>query len=237
MPFFVINVMILSDINNSIEKWFKMITVVTPATNRIKIALVDGDLVFTKQLRHFLHRANPNFTVVATATQWSEVVKLSETAKPDVVIIDAVMGAGREGIEAIREIVRLSENPPKIIVLTESDAAEVIVDSFLAGAADYVYKNGYSNQLAGRILSALGVSPNPYQILARELYTKQQEIYFSKLSGAEKEVITLMVKGLSYQEISRKLNKEVQTVKNQAVKIFAKLSVKNRKEISEKFKA
>lgn len=183
------------------------------------------------------------FEVVGAAANGREALELVASKMPDVVIMDIGMPV-MDGIEACA---RLRETFPavKIIMLTSRDNDDEVFASLSAGANGYCLKGTDIHRLAtaidsvrrgdlwidsaiaGKVLKALSMSPHKEAaaVLKRD---SQSSINFPALSPRELEVLKLLVDGLTNQEISRRLDISIETVKTHIRHIMDKLAVNDR---------
>src|SRR5437763_14989970 len=116
--------------------------------NRIKILLVDDQLLFREGLRTLLS-VHADFEVVGEAGNGAEALRLARSLLPLVVLMDLQMPV-LDGVAATR---RLHEEQPdcRVIVLTTFDDDEMVCDGLRAGALGYLLKDAPSEKLAEAI--------------------------------------------------------------------------------------
>ena len=117
----------------------------------------------------------------------------------------------------------------KIIILTFTDEEEYLLQVLRLGAAGYLVKNSSIDEIADAIRMAftgeIALSPKMATRLVTELRKKSQD---PVLSNREKEILALMVKGQSNNEIAKTLTVSPSTVKFHVSNILMKLSVTSR---------
>jgi len=167
--------------------------------------------------------AQPDMTVVAEAANGQQAVALYREHRPDVVLMDMRMPVmtGFEASAAIR-----SEFPQaRIVALSTFGGDEDIRRALLAGAQSYLTKDVLHDELieAIRAVHAGGryLPPPVAAALAAQLPRPD-------LSGREREVLHLIVQGLSNKQIAFALNIAEHTVKNHVKSILSKLNVDDR---------
>ena len=102
-----------------------------------------------------------NFTVVATATDGREALRLAAATKPDLVLMDYRM-RHLDGIEAARFMKQLA-NPPKVVIITSDNSPECQTRAKAAGADGFVDQSGELHNQLPRILKDLfGPGPGAY---------------------------------------------------------------------------
>jgi DNA-binding NarL/FixJ family response regulator len=199
------------------------------------ILIADDHPLLRQALRHLLEKYE-DFEIVAEAGDGEEAVKLTAELMPDVVIMDIAMPK-LNGLEATRQI--KAECPAvAVLVLTVHSDIEYILGILEAGAAAYLMKNVFGEEIINAIRSVVTgetiLSPSVLkQILkcARRYPTKPFRLDAKeKLSTRELEILKLLSKGISNKDIAQFLNLSERTVKSYLVDIFAKLRVGSRTE-------
>lgn len=144
----------------------------------------------------------------------------------DIVLMDLRMGAGMDGVTAIRRITEL-DSPPPVLVLTTYDTDADILAAVEAGATGYMLKDAPPEQLCEAVHAAArgqtALAPGVANRLMARLRSPRPS-----LSGRELEILALLAKGLSNRAISRELFISEATVKTHLVHVFDKLGVDNR---------
>jgi len=158
-----------------------------------------------------------------------------QAIRPDVAIIDISMPR-LSGIEVVR---RLKAELPRtrVLVLTMHEEEEYVLHVVRAGAAGYLLKHAATSELlsAVRTLAAGGVHFGPYaaKVLADQLQQPQRthDDPYGALTSREREVLHLVVDGLTTKEIARRLDISVKTAENHRGRILDKLDVRNSAEL------
>ena len=124
----------------------------SPATVRILIA--DDHQVVRTGFRELLD-TQPDFSVVGTASDGAEAVRLSRELQADVVLMDVRM-PGMDGIAATRELTRSHPGPPRVLILTTFDLDQYVYDALRAGASGFLLKDATAERLfdAVRVIAA-----------------------------------------------------------------------------------
>ena len=191
----------------------------------IKLLLVDDHPVVREGLAGML-AGQPDFDVVATATDGSEALRLDTEHKPDVILMDLRM-PGMDGVTAIGEIKgrRPSAN---ILVLTTYDSDADILRAIEAGATGYLLKDTPREELYRAIRAAANGESVLAPAVAARLMTRMRAPAEENLSAREIEVLQLVSKGASNREIGKALHISTATVKTHLIHIFNKLGVDDR---------
>jgi DNA-binding NarL/FixJ family response regulator len=188
----------------------------------IRVVIADDHAVVRQGLRTFLD-LQEDVEVVAEAADGAEAVAAAVEHSPDVVLIDVVM-PNVDGIEAIRE---LRERVPtaRAIVLSSFIDDEKLFPAVRAGAAGYLLKDVQPQELvqAIRTVHAGGALLHP-KVASRLL----EEISTDPLTPREREVLSLIGRGMANKVIARELSLSEKTVKAHVSSILAKLGVTDR---------
>ena len=97
----------------------------------------------------------PDFSVVGTACDGAEAVRLGRELAPDVVLMDVRM-PGMDGIEATRQLAGPGPGGPRILILTTFDLDQYVYDALRAGASGFLLKDVTAERLfdAVRVIAA-----------------------------------------------------------------------------------
>lgn len=200
----------------------------------IRILLADDHTVLRESLAAVLRTSN-DCVVVGEAKDGIEAIERAMTLRPDIAVVDISMPR-LSGIEVTRRIVTQLPRT-RVLVLTMHEEEEYVLHMIRAGAAGYLVKRAATAELlaAVRAIAAGGVhfGPHAAQALATQLQHPEalsQDPYGS-LSPREREVMHLVVEGLSTKEIARRLEITVKTAENHRCRILEKLDVRNSAEL------
>ena len=198
--------------------------------NPVRILLADDHTVMRNGLRLLLER-QPNLKVVGEAADGRQAVALSESANPDVVIMDIGM-PNLNGIEAARQIV--THNPRTAIAILSMHSDEsYVIRALKAGARAYLLKDSAEADLlaAVRALSEgkSFFSPAISRILVedymRQLERQGAEDTYELLTNREREILQLLAEGRTNKEVAAMLNLSLYTVETHRTHILQKLNL------------
>lgn len=174
----------------------------------------------------------PDFVVVAEASDGREMVMQAMQHAPDVVLLDLEM-PGLDGVEALWQLRARLPNA-RVLVFTAFDTDERIIGAIQAGAQGYLLKGAPREELFGAIRAvARGESllqPAVQSRLLRHLREERDRAPVESLTPREVQVLRLMAEGKTNKEIAAQLAITERTVKFHVGAILGKLGVGNRTE-------
>jgi DNA-binding NarL/FixJ family response regulator len=174
-------------------------------------------------------------SVVGTAANGREAVDVVRRTGPDVVLMDIRMPV-LDGIAATRELTEAGL-PSRVLVLTTYDLDRYVYDALAAGAAGFLLKATPPDRLVEGIRTVAAGEALLAPILTRRLieeYLKQPPPEegvpqrLARLTEREREVLVLMARGRSNDEIAGDLVVSPATVKTHVNRVLAKLGVTTR---------
>ncbi len=196
---------------------------------RVRVLIVDDHPIVRRGLRSLLD-GEEDIEVVGEAGSAQEAVLLSGELLPDVVLMDLRLGTG-DGVKATAEVVRRYPSV-KVLVISSFGEEDTIAAAMKAGASGYVLKDAEGEEILRAVyMTGLGYSLLHPRVADRLLAGRghDREPYpLEMLTPREREILQLMVDGLSNREIAQKLFLSEKTVKTHVSNIFAKLQVRDR---------
>lgn len=195
--------------------------------NGIRVIIFDDNDSLRDSVSMLLHDS-PDFTLAGAYSHCLDLAENIKETKPDVVIMDIDM-PGMSGIEGVK-LIRKNFPTLQILMLTVFDDDEKVFAAIKAGAGGYILKNAEPNNLLHAVSEVYnGGAPMTPNIARKVLQQFQTFLPGEKaeynLSLREKEVLRLLVDGLSYKMIAGKLNITYDTVRAHMKKIYEKLHV------------
>lgn len=196
----------------------------------IKVLLVDDHEMVRIGLAAVLG-TEEGIEVVGEASNGMDGIRLAQEYKPDVVLMDLVM-EGMDGIETTRKLLQIYPDC-KVIVLTSYLDDEKMYPVIEAGAFSYLLKTSRASEIAQAIRAAAKGQPIlesqvATKIMNRFRQPKQEQAPHHDLTDREMEVLRLIAKGHSNQEVADELFIGIKTVKFHVTNILAKLGVDDR---------
>lgn len=196
-------------------------------SNRIRVLIVDDHAMVREGLTGFLLGFD-DLELLGEASDGEEAIRLCIETRPDVVLMDLVM-PNMDGSTTTR-LIRRNCPETQVIALTNFGDDDLVHAALEAGAVSYLLKNISAEELAGAIRAANAgratMSPEATEALIRT--STRPPAPGHNLTPREREVLALMVEGLSNSEIGDRLTTSVSTVKFHVSNILSKLGVKSR---------
>ncbi len=200
------------------------------ARKAIRVLIVDDHQIVRKGLRA-LFETEPDLKVVGEAADGVDAVEQAVKLQPDVILMDLVMPR-MDGVEATRQI--MSQRPAAhILVLTSYGSDSKIFPAVKAGAVGFLLKDTRPEALVAAIRQAAAghsaLDPVVARRLLREFAHEDAERAPSEpLSEREIDVLKLVARGLTNEEIGEKLFISAATVRTHVSSILTKLNLTNR---------
>jgi DNA-binding NarL/FixJ family response regulator len=170
--------------------------------------------------------ADPDFEVAGEAADGSQVLRLAEAVRPDVILMDLRM-PGMDGVTAIAELARRG-NPAHVLVLTTYDTDSYVLPAIEAGATGYLLKDAPRDELLRAVSAAAAGQSVLAPSVATRLLNKVRSPEPDLLSQRELEVLELVAAGTTNREAAARLFISEATVKTHLLHIYAKLGVADR---------
>jgi DNA-binding NarL/FixJ family response regulator len=177
----------------------------------------------------------PDFSVLGTASDGAEAVRISRELHPDVILMDVRM-PGTDGIAATR-LLNDGAAGPRGIILTTFDLDQYVYDALCAGASGFLLKDVTAERLfdavrvvaAGEALLAPTVTRRLISEFARQRpAAPEPAAAVAELTPRETEVLRLLAEGLSNPEIAGRLVITEETVKTHVSRVLHKLALRDR---------
>jgi DNA-binding NarL/FixJ family response regulator len=211
-------------------------------SNSIRVVLAD-DHVFVRDGIKSLLENEANIEVVGEATDGLEALKIVESCKPDLLILDIRM-PNMTGIEVVEKL-RSQNNLVKIVMLSMHESEEYVLKSIKAGADGYLLKGSSKEEFlkavqtianggkyfSGDISSILiGQLTNSTSVQEPKLMPDEEQL----ITKREREILKLLLSGKGNKEIAEALDISKRTAEVHRFNLMKKLKVKNLMELSNK---
>lgn len=203
---------------------------------KIKVLIVDDHQVVRQGLRTFLE-LQEDVLVVGEAEDGQAAIEMVRQLNPDIVLMDLVM-PNLDGISATRQVKSLGSDV-KVIALTSFTEDDKVFPAIQAGASSYLLKDVSPDDLVEAIRAVHRGEARLHPDIARKLMEQvaQQtsplhESHLEDLTEREREVVNLVAKGRSNQEIANELVISEKTVKTHVSNILGKLQLGDRTQLA-----
>jgi len=201
-----------------------------------RILLADDHLMVSEAICAILEK---DYRIVGTAKNGREVVERARELRPDVIVLDISMPE-LNGIEACRQL-QASGSTAKVVFVTQQLDPEYVGAAFDAGAMGYVAKQSASAELLEAVrLALLGryyvtplVTPRSEQVaVSRVQRSNPAEMFGSRLTGRQREVLQLIAEGKTTKEIASTLNISVKTAEFHRSSVMDQLGLRTTAELT-----
>ncbi|GLW27266.1 response regulator [Actinoplanes regularis] len=199
--------------------------------------LIADDQAMVRQGFGALLAAQPDLLVVGDAADGAAAITAARALNPDVVLMDVRMPV-MDGLEATRRLAGDGQSGgPRILILTTFDLDDYVYEALRAGASGFLLKDAPAADLvravrvvaAGEALLAPSVTRRLIaEFAARPRRGQPRPAALSTLTPRETEVLRLIARGRSNQEIAADLVVAEQTVKTHVGRILTKLALRDR---------
>ena len=199
---------------------------------KLRILLADDHEIVRRGLCALLQR-HEGWEICGEASDGREAVQKAKLLKPDVVIVDIGM-PNLNGLDATRQLLQYDPNF-RIIVLTVSDADQVIREALDAGARGFVLKSDAARDLVAALealqTKRMFFTPRVNELLLAGFLEKGSAISRSNppslpmLTAREREITQLLAEGRSSKEAASLLNLSTKTVETHRSNIMRKLNL------------
>ncbi|WP_327249341.1 response regulator transcription factor [Streptomyces sp. NBC_01320] len=201
----------------------------------VRVVLADDQPLVRAALEMVISET-PDVEVVGEAGTGAEAVRLAEELDPDVVVMDIRM-PGMDGIEATR-LVTAGSGDARVVVLTTFDDDDYVYAALRAGASGFLVKDMALDDIlaAIRVVGAGDalIAPSVTRRLIAEFAGRREPApapaarQIGGITDREREILTLVGRGLSNTEIAAELVISVATVKTYVTRLLSKLDARDR---------
>jgi DNA-binding NarL/FixJ family response regulator len=194
------------------------------ANRSIRVLLADDHAMFRQGVSEMLS-TDGEIEVVGEAENGKEAVVLARRLEPDVVLLDVEMPG--MGAKEAMEIMLGSSPSPRVIIVTMHDDPRLVRELIGLGATAYLVKSATIEELHTAVHTAAS-SPAGDVIIRPE--TLRNPAAADGISGRELEVLLMVARGMSNQQIAVSLHLSEATVKRHLANIYPRIGVSSRGE-------
>ncbi len=191
----------------------------------IRVLLADDHVMFREAITAILEKSG-DISVIATASDGREALKIAVDARPGIAILDVFMPS-LNGMDATRQMSAIKSGP-RVILISGHHEPRFIVEGLTAGARAYIRKENAAAELvrAVREVAKGGVylSSDATAIVARAIRTPSPA-HNRMLSNREREVLQLVAEGRSTKEIAFILGVSAKTAEHHRERLMKKLDL------------
>jgi two-component system, NarL family, response regulator NreC len=209
----------------------------TKMTKVTSVLLVDDHPIVREGLRRLL-AAYPEFALVAETAYGKAAVEWAEQLRPDLAIVDLLL-PDLNGVEVIRRIVRVSPQTRVVALSMYSDELH-LMEALRAGATGYIVKGAEPALMLMTLREALAgrrfLTP-PLTDLIVQAYTAdtppapRKADRYALLTDREREVLEMLARGMSYDEIGEQLTISPRTAETHRTNLMRKLDLKTQTDV------
>jgi two-component system response regulator NreC len=208
-----------------------------PRKSKIRVLIADDHAILRSGLR-LLVNAQADMEVVAEAPDGEQAVQAARETKPDVALLDLTMPR-LGGMRALQEIVRTCRET-RVLVLTMHDDPAYLRSVLAAGSSGYVLKRSVDAELLAAIRAVhrggTFIDPSLANVLVQDVLAKRGAKAprirpVSILSDRELQVLRLVARGYSSQQIAKQILVGVKTVETYRSRLAQKLGLKTRSDL------
>lgn len=188
----------------------------------IRVAIVDDHPALREGTAGLLAR-EPDIEVVGVVGTLAEARDLTGgDDPPHVMVLDIRLG-GERGLDLLASTAPAGERRPAIVVWTAYDVPQYAAFAFRAGAAAFVVKTAPTSELVDAIRHAAA---------GRIHFTSRPDLAGRPLSGRQRQILELLVRGLSNDEIAADLGVITRTVEAHLTRLYEDFDVRSRTELA-----
>jgi DNA-binding NarL/FixJ family response regulator len=192
----------------------------------IRVLIVDDHPLVRRGLSSLLNGV-PDINVIGAASDGEEAVAYVAEERPDIVLMDISM-PGMDGFEALRRLLKAVPGT-RVVMLTSFSDHDLVIEAIDTGAIGFLLKDSDPNDLINGIRAAArGESPLSPKAAKELLGERARRRPVDDLTQRERDVLTLVGRGMSNKQIAWRLGISEKTVKAHLGSVFDRLGVEDR---------
>jgi DNA-binding NarL/FixJ family response regulator len=205
----------------------------------MKILLVDDHTLFLESLQSLL--TMHGYQVVGTAGDGLQALEAARRLHPDLILMDIEM-PGCDGLAATR-LIKAEMPDTKIVMLTVAQEDEDLFESLKSGASGYLLKSSRASELlshlgqlaAGQAALSPGLADKileEFARMGRQLESNSEQVeQTADLTERQRQILTLIVRGMTYEEMGKTLCLSERTIRYHVEEIIQRLHLENRSQV------
>jgi DNA-binding NarL/FixJ family response regulator len=205
----------------------------------MKILLVDDHQLFSESLQNLL--TLHGYQVLGTASDGLEALEKARNLHPELILMDIEM-PGCDGLTATR-LIKAEMPEIKIVMLTVIQQDEDLFEAFKSGASGYLLKSSRASQLLlhlgqlaeGQAALSPGLAEKileEFARMGRQLESNSEQVEeTADLTERQREILTLIVQGMTYEEMGKTLCLSERTIRYHVGEIIQRLNLENRSQV------
>jgi DNA-binding NarL/FixJ family response regulator len=205
----------------------------------MRILLVDDHTLFREAVQNLL--TMHGYQVVGTASDGLEALEEARRLHPDLILMDIEM-PGCDGLAATR-LIKAELPETKIVMLTVAQEDEDLFESLKSGASGYLLKSSRAGQLLvhldqlveGQAALSPGLADKileEFVRMGRQLESSSEQVEeTADLTERQRQVLTLIVRGMTYEEMGKTLCLSERTIRYHVEEIIQRLHLENRSQV------
>lgn len=201
----------------------------------ISVGIIEDNIFLLKSFRDYIN-STEGLEVLFSYTSMEDMKESNNSRKnkhPDIILLDIIL-PGQSGLEGI-PVLKSKFPDTKIIILTGHNDQELIMNSIKVGAVGYALKSAQLSTLVDiiRQVSKLGayLDQTLVEKVFHSLQQKNNNNMLDALTFREKEIVSLVEKGLSYKQMSDQLFVTTYTINYHLKNIYKKLNIHSKSEL------
>ncbi|WP_311357466.1 response regulator transcription factor [Corynebacterium riegelii] len=203
-----------------------------------RVFLIDDDPTILEAFHVYLS-ATDDLAVVGTATTGQQALQWLETNSSDLVLCDVHI-PDTDGIELLQHTQQFPQ-PPLFVAMTAFDTDETMLKCLSLGAVGYIIKGQTPESIIHSLRDAIhGGTALSTDCLSRLVRIKtdngsQSELHAPRITGREQDVLSLICKGKTNEEIGESMHLAEVTIRKIVSQLFLRFSARNRVELAVKY--
>ncbi len=194
---------------------------------RIRVLLAADHAMFRQCIKEMLSTGD-EIEVIGEAENGQKAVALAEKLRPDVVLLDVEMPV--MGVKQAIEIMLQNSPPPRVVIVTMDDDPRLVRELTGLGAVVYLVKSATMEELHATVHTAANSPTGPDKDVVIVAPPKAFRDRADGLSERELEVLLMVARGMSNQQIAISLHLSEATIKRHLANIYPRIGVSSRGE-------